>query len=74
MIRVLECNRCGSVTGYDTVEELVTRVQAHHREAHRARLNREEVLVMARLQSWGQRRRSYAGDPGDSWLGAVRVP
>lgn len=30
MIRVLECNRCGSVTGYDTVEELVTRVQAHH--------------------------------------------
>ena len=53
MVRVLECNRCGSVPGYDTVEEFATRVQEHHREAHRAFVTRKQVFVLARIQSWG---------------------
>lgn len=76
MARVVNCSRCATVTSDETEEELVARVQQHNRQAHRTFLSREQVLLLARMHSWGQRRRSVlpASSPGESWLGVVRVP
>ena len=75
MAKVVSCSRCVAVTSDEADDALVAKVQRHNRTAHRTFISREQVLLLARMHSWGQRRRSVpvASGPADSWLGVVRV-